>query len=241
MRREACAYEGEGHAIHVLPVIVRGVPSWCAKARHPRPPVMGGRSRLCENSHAEKSIGIFTSGSEDSEEIEPFRALSRCNAEKNSRPLLQERVFAQPGRRAIHLLAVMVREGAPSTSSRHRNRKYPVARPHIAAFTFHKPFADTMRLMKGGWVYIMTNRPDGTLYTGVTSDIVRRIYEHRNGVTGGFTARHHLHRLVWFEQHDDILSAIQREKAIEGWPRHWKARMIRHVNWNWDDLYGTLL
>ena len=98
-----------------------------------------------------------------------------------------------------------------------------------------------MRVMKGGWVYIMTNRPDGILYTGVTSDLIRRTYEHRNGVTGGFTARYHLHRLVWFEPHDDILSAIRREKAITGWPRDWKTRLIRHANWNWDDLYETLL
>jgi putative endonuclease len=87
----------------------------------------------------------------------------------------------------------------------------------------------------------MTNRPDGILYTGVTSDLVRRAHEHRNGVTGGFTARYHLHRLVWFEWHDGILSAIRREKAIKGWPREWKARLIRHGNWNWDDLYETLL
>jgi putative endonuclease len=95
--------------------------------------------------------------------------------------------------------------------------------------------------MKNGWVYIMTNRPDGTLYTGVTSDIVRRIYEHRTGVTGGFTAHYHLHRLVWFELHDDISYATRREKAIKGWPRGWKVRMIRHANWNWDDLYETIL
>jgi len=94
--------------------------------------------------------------------------------------------------------------------------------------------------MKGGWVYIMTNRPDGTLYIGVTSDIVRRAYEHRNGLTGGFTARYCLHRLVWLERHDDILIAITREKAIKGRPRDWKTRLIRHGNWNWDDLYKTL-
>jgi putative endonuclease len=95
--------------------------------------------------------------------------------------------------------------------------------------------------MSGGWVYIITNRPDGTLYTGVTSDIVRRAYEHRTGATDGFTARYRLHRLVWFERHDDIVSAIRREKAIKGWPRDWKARMIRRSNWNWDDLFETLI
>ena len=86
----------------------------------------------------------------------------------------------------------------------------------------------------------MTNRPNGTLYVGVTSDIVRRAYEHRNGVTGGFTARYRLHRLVWFERHDDIVFAISSEKAIKGWPRDWKTRLIGHSNWSWDDLYETL-
>jgi putative endonuclease len=95
--------------------------------------------------------------------------------------------------------------------------------------------------MKGGWVYIMSNQPDGTLYTGVTSDIIRRVYEHRSGTTGGFTARYRLHRLVWLERHEEIISAIRREKTIKAWQRSWKTRLIRQANWNWDDLYETLL
>lgn len=75
--------------------------------------------------------------------------------------------------------------------------------------------------MKGGWVYIMTSRPNGTLYTGVTNDIVRRAYEHRTGAIRGFTKRYGLHRLVYFERHDDIRAAIQREKNIKEWPRAW--------------------
>ena len=98
-----------------------------------------------------------------------------------------------------------------------------------------------MRIMKGGWVYIMTNRPNGTLYVGVTSDIVRRTYEHRTGAIAGFTKRYGLHRLVHFESHEDIRSAIQREKNIKEWPRAWKTRLITHKNPGWRDLYPDLL
>jgi putative endonuclease len=95
--------------------------------------------------------------------------------------------------------------------------------------------------MLGGWVYIITNRPDGVLYTGVTNDIVRRVYEHRNGTIDGFTKRYRLHRLVYFERHEDVVSAIRRETNIKGWPRAWKIRLIRGLNPDWDDLYDTLL
>jgi putative endonuclease len=94
--------------------------------------------------------------------------------------------------------------------------------------------------MKGGWVYIMTNRPNGTLYIGVTNDIVRRTYEHRTGAVDGFTKRYGLHRLVYFERHEDIRSAIQQEKNIKEWPRAWKSRLIGHSNPEWRDLYSDL-
>ena len=71
--------------------------------------------------------------------------------------------------------------------------------------------------MQGGWVYIMTNRPDGTLYIGVTSNLPRRIWEHRNDLVEGFTKRYGLKRLVYCERHEDILSAIQREKTLKTW------------------------
>jgi putative endonuclease len=86
----------------------------------------------------------------------------------------------------------------------------------------------------------MTDRPNGTLYTGVTNDIVRRTYEHRTGAIAGFTKRYGLNRLVYFERHEDIRSAIQREKNIKEWPRAWKARLIGHSNPDWHDLYGDL-
>ncbi|MEN6543404.1 GIY-YIG nuclease family protein [Parvibaculum sp.] len=94
--------------------------------------------------------------------------------------------------------------------------------------------------MKGGWVYIMTKRPDGTLYVGVTSDIARRAWEHREGIFEGFTKQYGLKRLVYMERHDDIESAIQRESRLKKWPRAWKVRLIHGVNADWDDLYETL-
>lgn len=87
----------------------------------------------------------------------------------------------------------------------------------------------------------MTNRPNGTLYVGVTSDIVRRADEHRTGAMDGFTKRFGLHRLVYFERHEDIRSAIQREKNIKEWPRTWKTRLIGYSNPDWRDPYPDLL
>ncbi len=72
---------------------------------------------------------------------------------------------------------------------------------------------------KGGYVYILTNRPNGTLYVGVTSDLIRRIWEHREGLVDGFTKRHGLKTLVYFEQHQTIALAIQREKSMKHWSR----------------------
>ncbi|MCZ8373743.1 MAG: GIY-YIG nuclease family protein [Beijerinckiaceae bacterium] len=90
-----------------------------------------------------------------------------------------------------------------------------------------------------GYVYMMTNRPNGTLYCGVTNDIARRSYEHRNG-EGGFTRRYGLKRLVWFECHDSIAEAIQRETSIKRWPRAWKVRLIVEGNPDWADLHEDL-
>jgi putative endonuclease len=93
----------------------------------------------------------------------------------------------------------------------------------------------------GGWVYIMTNKPNGTLYVGVTSDLAARAWQHREGTGGRFTKRYGLKRLVYAEFHDDITQAIQRETTIKHWPRAWKVNLIHERNRNWDDLYETLL
>ena len=92
----------------------------------------------------------------------------------------------------------------------------------------------------GGWVYMMTNRRDGTLYVGVASDLPRRAYQHRESLVDGFTKRYGLKMLVYYEQHDDIRTAIQREKTIKRWPRAWKVRLIHRMNPDWKDLYDTL-
>jgi putative endonuclease len=94
--------------------------------------------------------------------------------------------------------------------------------------------------MQGGWVYIVTNRPNGTLYVGVTSDLARRVWEHREGVAESFTKRYGLKRLVYAERHDEIRAAIQREKNIKHWPRAWKVALIVGENPNWCDLYDQL-
>ncbi|MCW5693724.1 MAG: GIY-YIG nuclease family protein [Pseudolabrys sp.] len=95
--------------------------------------------------------------------------------------------------------------------------------------------------MKDGFVYFMSNRPDGTPYVGVTSDLIRRCYEHRNGLIDGFTKQYGLKSLVYFEVFDDIRTAIQREKTIKHWPRAWKVRLIHGGNPEWRDLYETLI
>ena len=95
--------------------------------------------------------------------------------------------------------------------------------------------------MPGGFVYIMTNRRDGILYVGVTSNLPSRAYQHREGVVDGFTKRYGLKQLVYYEAFDDIRLAIQREKAMKHWPRAWKVRLIHQMNPQWHDLYATLM
>jgi len=94
--------------------------------------------------------------------------------------------------------------------------------------------------MRGGWVYIITSRPFGTLYVGVTSNLARRSWEHRDGVSAGFTKRYGLTRLVFAEWHDEIIRAIQREKNIKHWSRAWKLDLITAINPEWNDLYAQL-
>ena len=91
-----------------------------------------------------------------------------------------------------------------------------------------------------GWVYIMTNRPDGTLYVGVTDNLARRAWEHRAGLIEGFTARYGLKQLVYAEQHGDMRAARQREQNMKHWPRAWKVRLIHGQNPDWDDLFDRL-
>jgi len=90
------------------------------------------------------------------------------------------------------------------------------------------------------YVYILTNKKRGTLYTGVTNDLVKRIYEHKNDLAKGFTCKYNLKKLVYFEIHGDIQNAIQREKQIKRWRRNWKIEMIEKLNPEWKDLYKDI-
>jgi putative endonuclease len=91
------------------------------------------------------------------------------------------------------------------------------------------------------FVYVLASRIGGTLYIGVTNDLIRRIGEHREGIAPGFTNRHHVTRLVYFEAFEDIEAAIAREKQLKRWNRAWKVKLIERDNPNWDDLYPALL
>ena len=90
------------------------------------------------------------------------------------------------------------------------------------------------------WVYIMASKPRGTLYTGVTADLVRRTYKHREGLVDGFTRDYGVKLLVWYEAYDDMRDAIQREKNIKHWVRNWKIELIEQMNPKWEDLWGRI-
>lgn len=95
--------------------------------------------------------------------------------------------------------------------------------------------------MKQLAVYILASQRNGTLYTGVTGNLVRRVWEHRENLREGFTKKHHVHRLVYFEFHKNFWTAIARESTIKRWRRFWKIKLIEQVNPTWEDLYDRLL
>ncbi len=95
--------------------------------------------------------------------------------------------------------------------------------------------------MRSGYLYFVTNRPHGVLYVGVTSDLSRRIYEHREGLLPGFTKKYGLRQLVYYETFPLVVDAIQREKNIKHWPRQWKDNLIATMNPEWRDLYDELM
>jgi putative endonuclease len=94
--------------------------------------------------------------------------------------------------------------------------------------------------MKQYYVYILASKKDGVLYVGVTNDLIKRIYEHKNNLVDGFTQRYHVHRLVYFESTDDVNVAIAREKTLKKWNRAWKVRLIEKENPDWSDLYDEI-
>ena len=90
-------------------------------------------------------------------------------------------------------------------------------------------------------VYMLASKRNGTLYTGVTSNLLKRVWEHKNNLVEGFTNKYGVHTLVWYELHHTMDSAIQREKAIKNWKRAWKLKVIENMNSHWHDLYSDLL
>ena len=90
-------------------------------------------------------------------------------------------------------------------------------------------------------MYILASRRNGTLYTGVTSDLARRVWQHRNDLADGFTRQYGVHHLVWYETHPTMESAIEREKQLKDWHRSWKIRLIEQTNYDWIDLYMQIV
>ena len=94
--------------------------------------------------------------------------------------------------------------------------------------------------MRTPCVYILASRPNGALYIGVTSNLPKRVWEHKNDFVKGFTNRYHVHTLVWYEVHESMESAIVREKSLKKWNRAWKLRLIQRDNPKWLDLYDEI-
>jgi putative endonuclease len=98
-----------------------------------------------------------------------------------------------------------------------------------------------MVMYKQPAVYILASKRNGTLYIGVTSNLVKRAWEHKNGITGGFTKKYDVKKLVYYELFDDMNSAITREKQMKKWRRAWKIELIEKFNWYWKDLWPDIL
>lgn len=91
------------------------------------------------------------------------------------------------------------------------------------------------------FVYILSNKRNGTLYTGITADLIKRVYQHKSDLVEGFSKKYGVHDLVYYEMYDDITDAIAREKCIKKWRRQWKLNLIEGMNPQWNDLYESLL
>jgi len=97
------------------------------------------------------------------------------------------------------------------------------------------------RSMRNYWIYILASRPRGTIYVGMTGDLVRRVYQHREGLMDGFTKEYSVKMLVYYEQHATAIAAIQREKNVKRWPRKWKIDLICSMNPGWLDLWDDIV
>ena len=90
-------------------------------------------------------------------------------------------------------------------------------------------------------MYLLASKRNGTLYIGVITNLIKRVWQHKNNVVEGFTKRYGVHLLVWFEEHESMASALSREKMMKEWKRQWKLKLIETTNPDWIDLYGNLL
>ena len=95
--------------------------------------------------------------------------------------------------------------------------------------------------MKSYYVYILASKRNGTLYIGITNDLVRRVYEHKHDISEGFTKKYRIHNLVYYEEYEDVYRAIEREKQMKKWKRKWKIELIEKHNLPWKDLYEQIL
>ena len=121
----------------------------------------------------------------------------------------------------------------------HGNTRWIPASLLGGGLLWRKP--ESIFALKSYYIYILASRRNGTLYIGITNDIVRRVYEHKNDVIDGFTRTYGVHILVYFEQFDNAESAIQREKNLKFWHRAWKIRLIESMNPKWKDLYNEII
>ena len=100
---------------------------------------------------------------------------------------------------------------------------------------------ENVLMQKRPCIYIMTNQPRGTMYIGVTSNLVQRVWQHRNHAVEGFTSKYQLTKLAYYERHEDMYEAIRREKSLKNWKRVWKIELIEKTNPNWVDLFSQIV
>jgi putative endonuclease len=108
---------------------------------------------------------------------------------------------------------------------------------YLSQPSWHALCGPSIEVNMTGFVYILANKPNGTLYTGVTSDLIKRVYQHKEDITKGFTHKYNIRMLVYYEVFDRIEDAIMRETRIKKYPRRWKINLISGINPTWQDLY----
>jgi putative endonuclease len=121
------------------------------------------------------------------------------------------------------------------------NHEHPHPQCHFVIPAKAGIYHDCPAMKKSPFVYIMASKRNGTLYTGASSDLVQRVWQHRQGLGDGFTSRHGVSRLVYFEAHGDMHAAITRERQIKEWKRRWKVELVEAMNPEWRDLWETII